>query len=149
MPCNAPLQYPTMHLCNAPCNIPATLLQFAMPSALGSSLVPWFLFNAASILYSAQWEGSSQTQGTPRDLPRNPKDLPRSPRGPPSTPQDLSEELWDLLSLPEYSQELFEELWTRLMTAKARSHTYRQPVPTQNWFNYIVLIQKYTLLIKK
>ena len=89
------------------------------------------------------------SQGTPRDLPRSPKDLPRSPRGPPSTPQDLSEELWDLLSLPEYSQELFEELWTRLMTSKARSHTYRQPVPTQNWFNYIVLIQKYTLLIKK
>ena len=89
------------------------------------------------------------SQGTPRDLPRSPKDFLRSPRGPPSTPQDLSEELWDLLSLPEYSQELFEELWTRLMTSKARRHTYRQPVPTQNWFNYIVLIQKYTLLIKK
>ena len=84
------------------------------------------------------------SQGTPRDLPRSPKDLPRSPRGPPSTPQDLSEELWDLLSLPEYSQELLEELWTRPMTAKARSHTYRRPVPTQNWFNYIVLIEIHT-----
>ena len=89
------------------------------------------------------------SQGTPRDLPRSPKDLPRSPRGPPNNPQDLSEELRDFLSLPEYSQELFEELWTRFVIAQARSHTYRQPVPTQNWFNYIVLIQKHTLWIKK
>jgi hypothetical protein len=89
------------------------------------------------------------SQGTPRDLPMSSKDLPRSPRGPPNNPQDLSEELRDFLSLPEYSQELFEELWTRFVIAQARSHTYRQPVPTQNWFNYIVPIQKYTLFIKK
>ena len=35
------------------------------------------------------------------------------------------------------------------MEAKARSHTYRQPVPTQNWFSYIVLTQKYTPFIQK
>ena len=95
------------------------------------------------------WDPPRDPQRPSQILPRDPKGAPKEPKGPPSTPQDLSEELWDLLSLPEYSQELFEELWTRLMTSKARSHTYRQPVPTQNWFNYIVLIQKYTLLIKK
>ena len=101
-------------------------------------------------------EHPKDPKGPSQTLPRDPKGPPKEPKGPPkvpprtpSIPQDLSEELWDLVSLPEYSQELFEELWTRLMTSKARSHTYRQPVPTQNWFNYIVLIQKYALLIKK
>ena len=35
------------------------------------------------------------------------------------------------------------------MGAKATTHTYRQPIPTQNWFSYIVLKQKYTPLIQK
>ena len=35
------------------------------------------------------------------------------------------------------------------MGAKATTHTYKQPVPTQNWFSYTVLIQKYTPSILK
>ena len=35
------------------------------------------------------------------------------------------------------------------MGAKATTHTYRQPIPTQNCFSYNVLIQKYTPLIQK
>ena len=34
------------------------------------------------------------------------------------------------------------------MGAKATTHTYRQPIPTHNWFSYTVLIQKYTPLIQ-
>ena len=70
--------------------------------------------------------------------PETPQSRPERPLRRPETlrqdsqglPEDPPEELWDLVSLPEYSQELFEELWTRLMTSKARSHTYRQPRPS-------------------
>jgi len=35
------------------------------------------------------------------------------------------------------------------MAAKATTHTYRQPIHTQNWFSYTVLIQMHTPLIQK